>query len=112
MLTAVPSVHAGQGTGLTPVWTSASLHNVVGGGHHLQQMLRGSREVSKVDKCGLTLLHRAAERGQSQTVAALLAAGAPVDARTLGAAKTPLMLAAASGHAAVVQQLLAAGESV
>ena len=69
----------------------------------------GAAAAAAVDCAGYTPLHYAARAGDARCVAALLAAGAPVDARTTGAGATPLMRAAAGGHAGVVEALLAAG---
>jgi len=59
-------------------------------------------------------LHRAADTGRAELVALLLEAGASVDARTrfrtpMHARQTPLMLASAAGHEAVVRLLLERG---
>jgi ankyrin repeat protein len=57
---------------------------------------------------GFTPLHLAAEAGSGPVIAALIAAGADVNATTLTGA-TPLMLAAASGDTASLAALLDAG---
>lgn len=68
-----------------------------------------SSHVSLGDDEGWTPLHCAASAGRGAAVDALLAAGAPVDARTRGGGRTPLHYAASKGHADVVTALLAAG---
>lgn len=58
---------------------------------------------------GKTLLHKAAQHGHNQTVAALLQRGADMDPVTHDNNMTPLYLAAHQGHARVVETLVAAG---
>lgn len=58
---------------------------------------------------GMTALHQAAERGDSASAAALLRAGANVNAKTRIGDYTPLHIAARVGAADVVRALLAAG---
>jgi ankyrin repeat protein len=68
-------------------------------------------DVDRVDDLSCTPLLVAAERGYVGTVAALVAAGADLNARqSLGA--TALMLAAHGGHVSVVNVLVAAGADV
>ncbi|MES2642074.1 MAG: ankyrin repeat domain-containing protein [Myxococcota bacterium] len=61
---------------------------------------------------GSTPLHFAAHRGLTETVRALLAAGADVHAREEASDTTPLHWAAEAGQAAVVELLLAANADV
>jgi ankyrin repeat protein len=61
---------------------------------------------------GMTALHWAAERGQADIAAALLAAGARPSATTRLGAYTPLHLAARRGHEVVALRLIAAGADV
>ncbi len=69
------------------------------------------RAVGPVDWRELTALQAASESGQVQMVAALLAAGAAVDAADHYGA-TALLFAARDGHLEVVQALVAAGADV
>ena len=57
----------------------------------------------------MTALHWAAQKGDAELVAMLLAAGANVRATTRLGGYTPLHLASQAGHAHVVAALLAAG---
>src|SRR5262245_45560623 len=61
---------------------------------------------------GMTPLHQAAERGDAQATASLLASGASPAAVTRIGAYTPLHIAAKGGHAEVVRQLVAAKADV
>jgi len=75
-------------------------------------LLRAGASASAVDaKTGATPLHRAAHRGHTAAVRALVAGGAPLDARDKALA-TPMMWAAAEGHSDVVEALAAAGADV
>ena len=64
--------------------------------------------VTATEPDGTTALHYAVHRGNLDTVEALLAAGARVDAVTRYGVR-PLALAVENGNAAVVRRLLAAG---
>src|SRR5262245_21729057 len=72
----------------------------------LAAFLWGSAPFAQGD--GMTPLHQAAERGDAQAAASLLASGASPAAVTRIGAYTPLHIAAKGGHAAVVRQLVAA----
>jgi uncharacterized protein len=58
---------------------------------------------------GLTALHFAARQGELETVKALLAAGADLNARSSGNETTPLLIATLNGHFDVAKHLLDAG---
>ncbi|EWH02735.1 ankyrin repeat domain-containing protein [Halomonas sp. BC04] len=65
-------------------------------------------EIPTVDPLGRTALTLAAERGATDTVMAMLDEGVPVDASD-GCGWTALMKAAANGHLALLEALLARG---
>ena len=69
---------------------------------------REPRSIAAAEPDGTTALHYAVHQGHLETVEALLAAGAGVDAVNRYGVM-PLALAAENGDAAVVRQLLAAG---
>ena len=68
--------------------------------------------VGAVDENGATPLHWAAAHGRGPAVAALLAAGADVDARTYGGTRPLHRWAYRNGAPAVLEALLAAGASI
>ncbi|KAJ1480507.1 ankyrin repeat-containing domain protein [Baffinella frigidus] len=80
----------------------------------IQELLRtGGAEVESRDprEGGWTALHHAARGGKGRSAAMLLRFGAAVDARNDKDA-TPLALAAAEGHLAMIQKLVASGAEV
>src|SRR5262245_15576986 len=76
----------------------------------LAALLWGSAPPAQGD--GMTPLHQAAERGDAQATASLLASGANPSAVTRIGAYTPLHIAAKGGHTEVVRQLVAAKADV
>ena len=66
-------------------------------------------DVNIADGDGSTALHWAAYHDDLELTAALLKAGARIDATTRIGGMTPLFMAARNGHAAIVAALLAAG---
>ena len=60
-------------------------------------------EVNQADRYGVALLHYAADRGDSATIQALIAAGADMNVADGSSHWTPLMYAVANGHEAAVQ---------
>jgi len=80
-------------------------------------LLRAGADVTVVDRDGMTPLHLAAHSGNAAQVAALLRAGAAVDAVCHGNGRQPLHYAAfctarQPGKAAAVAALLRAGAAV
>src|SRR5512134_547895 len=78
----------------------------------VRTLLAGGADPNTPQGDGMTALHWAAERGQPEIAAALLAGGARVSATTRLGAYTPLHLAARRGHDAVALPLIAAGADV
>jgi ankyrin repeat protein len=74
----------------------------------VRQQLRSGADVNESHGDGMTALHWAAERGDTELAEMLIVAGANVEAGTRLGAYTPLHLASRNGHAAVVRALLAA----
>ncbi len=104
-------VHAGARVDVANVVRQNALHLAALEGHaHVIAELttQHALDPAAADQHGLTPLHAAALRGRVVAVQALVAAGAPVDARTEHGL-TPLMIAANWGQAECVRELLAAG---
>ena len=114
--------NTGAGQGAPPIVRAARRGNV----DILRSMLGASADVNQVGGIGQSALHTAAYYGHNPFVAALLSAGATVDAETTVTASmpnerggktkmwnrsTPLHLAASAGHAEVLRTLLAAGST-
>jgi ankyrin repeat protein len=72
-------------------------------------LLKAGEDVNAAQGDGMTALHWAARRGESETVRMLLAAGANLRATTRLGNYTPLLLASEGGHAAAIEALVAAG---
>ncbi|KAE8441914.1 hypothetical protein EG329_004172 [Mollisiaceae sp. DMI_Dod_QoI] len=77
----------------------------------LWSKLRETVNVDEVDENGDTLLHRAAEAGDSDLVRAILDQKAAADPRN-GSGATPLGIAAWNGHIAIARLLLERGANV
>ena len=78
-------------------------------------LLSTDASVDAPDSFGRTPLHWAARGGHSETVRALISAGAPLDADAgagIGTILTPLIWAARGGHSETVRALLEAGARV
>jgi ankyrin repeat protein len=69
-------------------------------------------DLNAPDEDGLPALVRAADRGETEMVKALIAAGAALDVRDREYGATALMEAANEGHAEIVRLLLEAGADV
>lgn len=75
----------------------------------VRALLRDGADVNAAQGDGMTALHWAARRGQSELVEVLLYAGAKLDAGTRIGRYTPLHIAAREGRTSVVRVLLEAG---
>ena len=75
----------------------------------VKSMIAQGADVTVSPGDGMTALHWAADRGDAAMAAALLRAGAKLDAKTSVNGYTPLHVASRSGSAAVVKALLDAG---
>ena len=75
----------------------------------VKALLRNGADVNAAQGDGMTALHWAAQKGDTELVAMLLSAGASVRATTRLGGYTPMHLASQAGHPRVVAALLAAG---
>ena len=75
----------------------------------LRELIRQGADANQASGDGMTALHWAAERGETQVATLLLGAGGDVHAGTRIGSYTPLHLASRSGTASVVKVLLEAG---
>src|SRR5262249_46463060 len=82
-----------------------------GDGEAVRTLLKQGADVGASHADGMTALHWAAERGDSELAEMLVYAGANVSAVTRIGQYTPLHLASKAANAAVVEALLKAGAS-
>ena len=75
----------------------------------VRTLLTNGEDVNAAQGDGMTALHWAVRRGDSELVSMLLAAGANVRATTRLGAYTPIIMAAELGHAPSIEALIAAG---
>ena len=75
----------------------------------VRALLRGGAEVNEAMGDGMSALHWAAERGDSELASLLIYAGAKPDVGTRIGSYTPLHIAARAGRGELIEQLLAAG---
>jgi uncharacterized protein len=78
----------------------------------VEQLLKAGVSPNATGPLGETALHTCAHTGNADAAKALLARGAKVDAGDSWRGQTPLMWAAAQGHAAMVRVLVEAGADV
>lgn len=104
LLRAGANVQAANRYGVTPL----SLACTNGSAAMITLLLKAGADASAPLPGGETPLMTAARSGSLDSVKALLAHGAAVDAKDESRGQTALMWAAAEGHAAVVQALIAA----
>ena len=91
-----------------PVAEAAMRRDIAG----VRTLLRGGADVNAAQGDGMTALHWTALNADLDTMNVLLLAGAATDASTRVGAYTPLHLASARGHAAIVARLITAGARV
>jgi ankyrin repeat protein len=104
LLRAGANVKAANRYGVTPL----SLACINGSAAMIDLLLKAGADASAPLPGGETPLMTAARTGSLESVKALLSHGAAVDAKDENRGQTALMWAAAEGHAAVVQELIAA----
>ena len=75
----------------------------------VRALLKNGADVNAAQGDGMTALHWASRNGDAELTQMLLFAGANVKATTRLGGYTPLMMAAAQGHAAVIATLLSGG---
>ena len=75
----------------------------------VRALIASGEDINAAQGDGMTALHWAARRGETDMVRMLLAAGANVRATTRLGNYTPLLLASEAGHAAGIEALIAAG---
>jgi ankyrin repeat protein len=102
-------VNATADNNLTPLLYATWYRNDVS---LVQTLISQGATVEARDMYGETALMRAANRGYTEVVKALIAGGADVNAKSAQSGSTALMAPAANGRAAAVEALLAAGADV
>ena len=83
-----------------------------GDADEVRELLRTGADVNAAQGDGMTALHWAAERGQSELAGILVFAGANLEAATRLGGFTPLMVASRAGHAEIVRLLVDAGANL
>jgi ankyrin repeat protein len=94
--------------GVTPITLACES----GSGAVIEQLLKAGVSPNATGPLGETALHTCAHTGNLDAAKALLARGAAVNAGDNWRGQTPLMWAAAQGHAAMVRMLVEAGADV
>jgi uncharacterized protein len=94
--------------GVNPIYLAAQN----GSAGMTRQLLDAGANPNEIYREGESVLHTAARTGNVETVKVLLDAGASVDAREEWHSQTPLMWAAAQGHAALIPLLVQNGADV
>ena len=98
-------VHAFDGTKVADAAMSSDVAAV-------RALITAGEDVNGAQGDGMTALHWAARRGETEMVRMLVAAGANVRAITRLGNYTPLILASQGGHATIIDTLAAAGADV
>ena len=78
----------------------------------VRALIVAGEDVNAAQGDGMTALHWAARRGETDMVRMLIAAGANVRATTRLGNYTPLLVASETGHAAAIELLVAAGADI
>ena len=107
-------VWAGDSTVTAPGVSDTRLPDAASQGNQklVASLLAQKLDPNQAQGDGMTALHWAAYRNDSEMTATLLKAGAKIDVTTRLQGLTPFLLAAREGHAAVIDLLLNAGANV
>jgi ankyrin repeat protein len=108
LIKAGANVNAANRYGVTPI----ALACESGSAAVVEHLLKAGVSANATGPLGETALHTCAHTGNAEAAKALLARGAKVDAGDTWRGQTPLMWAAAQGHAAMVRVLVEAGADV
>ena len=93
------------GDGRTGLHQAAANGNIV----VLKSLLSHGAQINSVNSIGETPLHFAARFGQLAALKILIAQGARLNEKSKHTKATPLLVAAESGHEAIIRELLDAG---
>ncbi len=102
-------VGLGAGLSAAPAATPVADAARQGAAAAVRALLARGEDANAAHGDGMSALHWAADRGDAEMAAALIHAGATVDAVTRIGLYTPLHVASTAGHAQVVELLLSAG---
>jgi ankyrin repeat protein len=108
LIKAGANVSAANRYGVTPIVLACES----GSAAVVEHLLKAGVNANATSALGETALHTCARTGNVEAAKALLARGAKVDAGDSWRGQTPLMWAAAQGHAAMVRVLVEAGADV
>jgi ankyrin repeat protein len=86
----------------TALWYSVAM----GSAAEVNALIRAGARPDVVDAQGQTVLHAAAAQGDAAVVQPLLAVATSLNQRSVNGGDTPLLIAAARGHAELVRELL------
>ena len=104
-LSAAPAASPRAAPGATPVADAARAGDLTA----VRSLLAAGEDANAAHGDGMSALHWAAERGDTEMAEVLVHAGGAVEAVTRIGHYTPLHVAAAAGHGAAVGRLLASG---
>jgi ankyrin repeat protein len=108
LIKAGANVNAANRYGVTPIVLACES----GSAAVVEHLLKAGVNPNATSSLGETALHTCAHTGNVEAAKALLTRGAKVDAGDSWRGQTPLMWAAAQGHAAMVRVLVEAGADV